>query len=66
MLQKLNQDVCDLSTALSKSELELRMKEDEVTEALKIWEETNEIPDKEVLARLLTSQNEVLKIILVF
>lgn len=57
--QKLSQDVCDLSTALSKSELELRVKQEEVNLVLNKWEETEEIPDKEILAKLVLSQNEV-------
>lgn len=52
--------MCELSTALSKSELELRMKEDEVLATLKKLDESGEEPDKEVIAKLIVMQNEVL------
>lgn len=59
-LQKLNQDVCDLSTALSKTEMELRMKDEEVLTILKKWEETGECPtDQAELAKLALFGNQV-------
>ncbi|XP_017778316.1 PREDICTED: synaptonemal complex protein 1 [Nicrophorus vespilloides] len=58
-VEKLNQDVCDLSTALSKSEREIKVKEEEGTEALKRWEATGEVPSAEVMGKLVISLNEV-------
>lgn len=58
--QKLNQDVCELSTALAKAELEMKMKDEEVSEAVKNWEKNSEIPSTEVLARLNAAQTEVI------
>jgi hypothetical protein len=57
--QKLNQDVCELSTALAKAELEMKMRDEEVSEAVKNWEKNSEIPSTEVLARLNAAQTEV-------
>jgi uncharacterized protein with von Willebrand factor type A (vWA) domain len=58
--QKLNQDVCELSTALAKAELEMKMRDEEVSEAVKNWEKNSEIPSTEVLARLNAAQTEVI------
>lgn len=58
-MQKLSQDVCELSTALSKAELELRVKDEEVTAILKKWEETGDHPDKEGVVKLFLSRLEV-------
>lgn len=55
----MNQDVCELSTALAKAELEMKIKDEEASEALKKWEQNNEIPTPEVIARLNAAQNEV-------
>lgn len=59
LLQKLNQDVCELSTALSKTELLLKAKDEEALEALKTWEQTGETPATEFLGRLLAMEKEV-------
>lgn len=59
IFQKLNQDVCELSTALAKAELEMKMKDEEIAEAIKNWDENREIPTPEVIARLNAAQNEV-------
>lgn len=48
-LQKLNQDVCEISTALSKAEVEIKTRE----------EATNDLPPAEVLEQLSAAQNEV-------
>ncbi|KAJ8955167.1 hypothetical protein NQ318_009060 [Aromia moschata] len=58
-VEKLNQDVCELSTALAKAELETKIKEEEVTEEIKKWEKTGEMPTPEILGRLVVSQNEI-------
>ncbi|KAJ8964520.1 hypothetical protein NQ314_004815 [Rhamnusium bicolor] len=58
-VEKLNQDVCELSTALSKAELEMKIKEEEVGEEIKKWEKTGEMPTAEILGRLVVSQNEI-------
>ncbi|KAJ8918872.1 hypothetical protein NQ315_011164 [Exocentrus adspersus] len=58
-VEKLNQDVCELSTALAKAELEMKIKEEEVGEAIKNWEKTGEMPTPDVLGRLVVSQNEI-------
>ncbi|CAG9815373.1 unnamed protein product [Phaedon cochleariae] len=58
-VEKLNQDVCELSTALSKAELEHKMKEEEVSEEMKKWEKTGEIPAPEILGRLVSAHNEI-------
>lgn len=58
-LQKLNQDVCELSTALAKAELEMKMKDEEAAEAMKKWEESGEAPTPEVMARLNAAHKEV-------
>ncbi|CAH0554920.1 unnamed protein product [Brassicogethes aeneus] len=58
-VEKLNQDVCELSTALSKAELETRIKEEEVAEEIKKCEETGKTPSAEVLGRLVATQNEI-------
>lgn len=59
LFQKLNQDVCDLSTALSKAELEMRVKEEEVEHELEKFQKTGELPSPEVLARVTAYENEV-------
>ncbi|XP_050297319.1 uncharacterized protein LOC126736802 [Anthonomus grandis grandis] len=58
-VEKLNQDVCDLSTALSKAELESKIKEEEVERAIEKFRETGEIPSPEILARAAIYENEV-------
>lgn len=57
-VEKLNQDVCELSTALAKAELEMKMKEEMVSEEIKRWDKTGELPTPDVLSRLVVSQNE--------
>ncbi|XP_030768385.1 myosin-15-like [Sitophilus oryzae] len=58
-VEKLNQDVCDLSTVLSKAELEMRVKEEDVDRQIGVFSDTGEMPSEEVLARLIITQNEV-------
>lgn len=58
-IQKLNEDVCALSTACSKAELELKVKKEETEEAIKKWESKEEIPSKEVLAKVFIDQKEI-------
>lgn len=58
-VEKLNQDVCELSTALAKAELEMKLKEEMVGEEIKRWDKTGEMPTADVLSRLVMSQNEV-------
>ncbi|KAJ8980911.1 hypothetical protein NQ317_011552, partial [Molorchus minor] len=58
-VEKLNQDVCELSTALAKAELEMKIKEEEVAEEIKKWEKTGEMPTPEILGRLVVAQNEI-------
>lgn len=58
-LQKLNRDVCELSTALAKAELKMKLKEEEVGEEIKKWEKTGEMPTPEILGRLVLSHDEV-------
>lgn len=52
-IEKQNQDVCELSTALSKIELNAKEKEEELREAIKEWESTNKMPSADVLARII-------------
>ncbi|XP_057668842.1 centromere-associated protein E [Diorhabda carinulata] len=58
-VEKLNQDVCELSTALSKAEMHNKLKEEEVSKEIKKWEKTGEVPAPEILGRLITTQNEI-------
>ncbi|XP_056644608.1 coiled-coil domain-containing protein 18 [Diorhabda sublineata] len=58
-VEKLNQDVCELSTALSKAEMQNKLKEEEVSKEIKKWEKTGEVPAPEILGRLITTQNEI-------
>ncbi|KAK4875644.1 hypothetical protein RN001_012066 [Aquatica leii] len=57
-IERLNEDVCALSTACSKAELELKVKNEETEEAIKNWE-GEEVPSKEVLAKVLKDQKEI-------
>lgn len=59
VLQKLNQDVCELSTALSKTELLAKTKEEEAIEAINNWEQSEEVPARELLGRLIILSKEV-------
>lgn len=61
LFQRLNQDVCVLSTALSKAEMDAKLKEDEASEALRAWQSHGDMPPNEVLGRILIAQNEVSK-----
>ncbi|XP_076266026.1 microtubule-binding protein cornetto isoform X1 [Rhynchophorus ferrugineus] len=58
-VEKLNQDVCDLSTALAKAEVIMKEKDEEVERQMEVWNKTGEMPSPEVLARLVVAQNEV-------
>ncbi|KAH1017014.1 interaptin isoform X1 [Dendroctonus ponderosae] len=58
-VEKLNQDVCDLSTALSKAELDMRVKEEEVEHELEKFQKTGAIPSAEILARVAVYENEL-------
>ncbi|XP_022917817.1 putative leucine-rich repeat-containing protein DDB_G0290503 [Onthophagus taurus] len=58
-VEKLNQDVCELSTALSKSEHESKLKEEESIEALNKWKIHGDMPPNEILGRILITQNEI-------
>ncbi|XP_072388381.1 uncharacterized protein corn [Diabrotica undecimpunctata] len=58
-VEKLNQDVCELSTALSKAEMKNKIKEDEVSQEIKKWEKTGEVPAADILGRLISTQNEI-------
>ncbi|XP_060529485.1 centromere-associated protein E [Cylas formicarius] len=58
-VEKLNQDVCELSTALAKAELEMKLKEDEVEKEMQRWSETGETPSAQVLGRLFLLQKEI-------
>lgn len=60
-VQKLNQDVCDLSTALAKAELEMRVRDEEVERELEKFKETGEVPSPENVARIAVYGNEVRK-----
>ncbi|XP_066261009.1 putative leucine-rich repeat-containing protein DDB_G0290503 [Euwallacea similis] len=51
-IEKLNQDVCDLSTALSKAELEMRVKEEEVEHEVSKYQENGDVLSSEVIARI--------------
>lgn len=59
----MNEDVCALSTACSQTEQELKNKQEETTEAIKKWEDTEEIPTKEILASILANQRDVILIL---
>lgn len=58
-VEKLNQDVCELSTTLAKAEMENKTKEDEVSREIKKWEKTGKVPSPEILANLISNQNEI-------
>lgn len=58
-IEKLNQDVCDLSTALAKAELEMRVRDEEVERELEKFKETGEVPSPENVARIAVYGNEV-------
>ncbi|CAG9864013.1 unnamed protein product [Phyllotreta striolata] len=58
-VEKLNQDVCELSTTLAKAELEKKRKEDEVNEGIKNLEKSAQVPSGEILAKLICAQNEI-------
>ncbi|VEN45876.1 unnamed protein product [Callosobruchus maculatus] len=57
--KRLNQDVCELSTALAKTELETRMKEEEILEEIKKLETSGDFPSPDILGRLVVNQNEI-------
>ncbi|VEN45875.1 unnamed protein product [Callosobruchus maculatus] len=58
-VERLNQDVCELSTALAKTELETRMKEEEILEEIKKLETSGDFPSPDILGRLVVNQNEI-------
>ncbi|CAG9760994.1 unnamed protein product [Ceutorhynchus assimilis] len=58
-VEKFNQDVCDLSTALAKAELEMRVKEEEVEHEIEKFQKTGAVPSPEVLARVTVYGNEI-------
>lgn len=60
--QRLNQDVCELSTTCSKAELQLRLQEEEATKILKDWQESGQLPPADVLSKLVAASHEVLPI----
>ncbi|XP_044755770.1 putative leucine-rich repeat-containing protein DDB_G0290503 [Coccinella septempunctata] len=62
-LEKQNQDVCELSTALSKIELDAKMKQEEVNEAILLWEQTGEIPSQEIMGRIISKCPEIKELI---
>ncbi|XP_045475050.1 putative leucine-rich repeat-containing protein DDB_G0290503 isoform X2 [Harmonia axyridis] len=49
-----NQDVCELSTALSQLQLEAKTNQEEVNEAVLLWERTGEIPPQEIMGRIIS------------
>lgn len=51
--------MCELSTALSKTELLSKAKDEEALEAIKTWERTGQIPPSELLGRLIVMEKEV-------
>lgn len=59
IFQRLNQDVCDLSTTCSKAELQLKLQEEEATKILKEWQETGQLPSEDILSKIVAAKHEV-------
>lgn len=60
-LQRLNQDICNLSTLCTENN-EKKIDKEEILTELRMWQESGNLPEDEIVAHVITACNEVREI----
>lgn len=58
-LQRLNMDICNLSTLCSEKQAKKIVDKDEILNALRLWQKTGNLPEAEIVSEVISVLNEV-------
>jgi hypothetical protein len=57
--QRLNQDICNLSTLCSEKKAQKVVDKEEVLSALRTWQKSGNLPEEEIVSNVISACNEV-------